>query len=156
MKKLISVCVLLFSVTFSNSQEKSKDSKDAAMTKEIAASGVPEAVHKAFVKKYPGENDPDWETDAHGNWESHFKIDGEKYRADYAPDGRWIETENSIKKDNLPDAIKDAIKRKYSDLEITEVEHVTSAAKGVFYDVEFKQKGKNKDVEFRADGSELN
>jgi hypothetical protein len=36
------------------------------------------------------------------------------------------------------------------------VERVDSAKKGVFYDVEFKQKGKNKDVEFREDGTIIN
>ncbi|SDS39659.1 PepSY-like domain-containing protein [Christiangramia echinicola] len=114
---------------------------------------APEAVKMAFQTKYPGENDPDWEQDEHGYWESHFKQDGEKYRADFNADGTWVETENDIKKKNLPDAIKKVIEEQYSDYEITEVEHVQSAKKGEFYDVEFKQKGKNKDVMFREDGS---
>ncbi|RKS53075.1 putative PepSY-like beta-lactamase-inhibitor [Gillisia mitskevichiae] len=117
---------------------------------------VPEAVQITFQNKYPGETDPDWEQDEHGYWESHFKIDGEKYRADFNADGSWVETENSIKNDELPEAIKSVIKEKYSDHEITEVEHVESAKHGVFYDVEFKQKGKNKDVMFREDGSIIN
>ncbi|MBT8296160.1 MAG: PepSY-like domain-containing protein [Gramella sp.] len=116
---------------------------------------VPESVKKSFRQKYPGENDPDWEKDDHGYWESHFKIDGEKYRADFNADGSWVETENDIKKENLPEAIKRVIKEKYSDLEITEVEHVTHAKKGEFYDVEFKKKEKNMDVMFRADGTEI-
>lgn len=116
---------------------------------------VPKAVAQAFIEQYPGENDPDWEIDAHGNWESHFKIDGIKYRADYRPDGRWVETETSIKKKNLPKPIKKAIKNNYKDEDITEVEFVTSATLGEFYDVEFKRKGKNKDVMYRADGTEI-
>ncbi|TVZ27943.1 putative PepSY-like beta-lactamase-inhibitor [Gillisia sp. Hel_I_86] len=116
-------------------------------------SDVPEAVQTAFEKKYPGENDPDWKQDEHGYWESHFKKDGEKYRADFNADGSWVETENSIKDGELPEAIKNVITEKYSDREITEVERVDGAEKGIFYDVEFKQKGKNMDVEFREDGS---
>lgn len=116
-------------------------------------SEVPEAVKMAFQKKYPGENDPDWKKDDHGYWESHFKQDGEKYRADFNADGTWVETENDIKKKNLPEAIKKVIEEEYSEFEITEVEHVQNAEKGEFYDVEFKQKGKNKDVMFRKDGS---
>lgn len=114
---------------------------------------VPEAVQLTWQKKYPGENDPDWRQDDHGYWESHFKKDGEKYRADFAEDGTWIETENSIKKEDLPEAIKKKIKERFSDREISEVERVDSAEKGIFYDVEFKQKGKNHDVEFREDGT---
>lgn len=114
---------------------------------------VPEVVQMTFQKKYPGEDDPDWKKDDHGNWESHFKIDGEKYRADFNADGSWIETENSIKTENLPDAVKKKIEEEYPNREITEVEYVNSAKEGKFYDVEFKQKGKNMDVEFREDGT---
>ncbi len=117
---------------------------------------VPESVQQAFEAKYPNENTPDWETDANGNFEAQFKKDGEKYRADFSPEGHWIETESSIKKDKLPKAIKEVIKAKYDDEDITEVEFVKSATKGTFYDVEFKKKGKNMDVEFRANGEIIN
>jgi len=114
---------------------------------------VPQSVMANFQQKYPDENNPEWEIDANGNWEAQFKVNGEKYRADFLPNGLWIETENSIKKKNLPDAIKKAIHNDYSDRKITEVERVTHHSKGLFYDVEFKQKGKNKDVEYREDGT---
>ncbi|MGS2726247.1 PepSY-like domain-containing protein [Psychroserpens sp. BH13MA-6] len=117
---------------------------------------APEAVKATFQKMYPGENDPDWHQDDHGNYESHFKIDGIKYRADFSKNGQWIETETSIDKDDLPKAIKDKIKADYEDEEITEVEKVEHHSKGTFYDVEFKRKGKNKDVEFRANGDIIN
>ncbi|WP_040249084.1 PepSY-like domain-containing protein [Psychroserpens mesophilus] len=113
---------------------------------------APDAVKETFQNLYPGENDPDWEKDSNGNYESHFKIDGIKYRADFSPDGKWIETETSIDKDDLPEAIKEVIKSKYNDEEITEIEKVEHHSKGLFYDVEFKKKGKNMDVEFRSNG----
>jgi hypothetical protein len=130
-------------MTLTASCQKDKDQK------------VPQSVRAAFQEKYPGENDPDWKLDDHGYWESHFKIDGVKYRADFDQEGPWIETETSIDEDDLPEAIKEAIKRDYDDEEITEVELVTHFQKGKFYDVEFKKKGKNMDVEYREDGSLL-
>lgn len=114
---------------------------------------TPEAVKKTFKAMYPGENDPDWHVDAHGNYESHFKIKGVKYRADYAADGSWIETETNIKISELPKAIQDEIDHTYFLYAIAEIEKVKHHSKGTFYDVEFKQKGKNKDIEFRADGT---
>ena len=105
---------------------------------------------------YPGEDDPDWHKDSNGNYESNFKIDGIKYRADYAPNGNWIETETSIDVKDLPKAIRDRIKSDYDSEEITEVEKVEHHSKGLFYDVEFKQKGKNLDVEFKANGDIIN
>ena len=117
---------------------------------------VPEAVQKSFEAKYPGENDPDWGIDSNGNYEAHFKKKGEKYRADFAPAGNWIETENSIKASELPKVIQDIIRKDYFLFEISEVEHVMHFEKGEFFDVEFKQKGKNKDVEFDINGNVLN
>ena len=146
MNKYFYLLVSLFMITAGscqNNEEKKKNKNNKA----------PEAVELAFQTKYPGENDPDWELDANGNYEAHFKKKGEKYRADFKPDGTWVETENSIKKKNLPEIIKNIIKKEYSDYEITEVEHVDHATKGIFYDVEFKQKGKNKDVMFTEDGT---
>jgi len=142
MKKFILSGAFALSISLVSCQE-NKESKDT----------VPEAVQKAFEKKYPGENDPDWELDDHDYWESHFKKDGEKYRADFNADGSWVETENDIKTKELPNAILEIIEKNYSEYKITEVEHVISASKGEFYDVEFKQKGKNKDVMFKKDGS---
>ncbi|MGB5822170.1 MAG: PepSY-like domain-containing protein [Saonia sp.] len=117
---------------------------------------APEAVQKAFVQKYPGENDPDWHVDANGNFESNFKVNGKSLRADFSPEGKWIETERSIKKEDLPKAIKDKLKEDFKGLEITEIEEVDHHSKGRFYDIEFKQKGKNKDVEMKENGTIIN
>ncbi|SDR79442.1 PepSY-like domain-containing protein [Gramella sp. MAR_2010_147] len=143
MKKISMLITGCFMTGLVSCQENKEDTENSA----------PEAVQMSFQKKYPGENDPDWKLDDHGYWESQFKQDGEKYRADFNEDGSWIETENDIKEKNLPEAIKKEIKNNYSEYEITEVEHVVSAKYGEFYDVEFKQKGKNKDVMFRGDGT---
>jgi hypothetical protein len=154
--KRISIITVLFCVLFTfGCQEKSKG-QEKSTHQEQSKGKVPDAVKKTFQAKYPGENDPDWEIDANGNFESHFKIDGIKYRADFSPNGSWIETETSIDKKDLPDAIKAKIKSDYNDSEITEIEKVEHHSKGTFYDVEFKREGKNKDVEFDASGNILN
>lgn len=116
---------------------------------------TPEAVKKTFQAKYPGENDPDWHLDSNGYYESHFKIDGVKYRADFNADGSWIETETNIDKKDLPKAIREKIENDF-DGKISEIEKVEHHSKGTFYDVEFKQKGKNKDIEFKSDGTIIN
>jgi len=116
--------------------------------------GTPKAVKKAFKAMYPGENDPDWETDKNGNYEAHFKKDGEHYRADYSPDGNWIETENSLKEKELPKAIRELLENKYDDFKIIELEFVKHHQKGEFYDLELKEKDKDKfDLMVRADGT---
>jgi len=121
-----------------------------------AKAQAPDAVKATFQNMYPGEDDPDWHKDDHGNYESNFKIDGIKYRADFSEVGKWIETETSIDVKDLPKVIRDRIKEDYGSEDITEVEKVEHHSKGLFYDVEFKQKGKNMDVEFKASGEIIN
>ena len=117
---------------------------------------APKEVQTAFKKKYPGENDPDWHKDSNGNFESHFKIKGKSLRADFSPDGQWIETERSIKKDELPKAVRNTIEKEYKALKIAEIEEVDHHSKGRFYDIEFKRKGENKDVEINENGMIIN
>jgi len=117
---------------------------------------TPKAVKVAFKKKYPGENDPDWRIDKNGNYESHFKKNGKHLRADFSPDGKWIETEQSIKRKKLPAVIQSTLKDTYSAYKVVEVEKVWHHSKGLFYDVELKKDGKKMDVEFTKFGKILN
>jgi len=117
---------------------------------------IPQAVKDSFQKKYPKEKSPDWSVDSHGYYEAQFKKDGEKYRADFKSDGQWIETENSIKFDDLPKAVRKVVEKDYDKGDITEIERVEHHSKGLFFDVEFKRPGKNKDVELNAEGKVLN
>lgn len=146
MEKFLYLILLLFVVTLVGCQNKTNQ-------KNASGSSVPEAVSQAFQTKYPGENNPDWEVDSLGNYETHFKKKGRKYIADFRPDGIWVETESSINKKNLAKEVKNSLKEDYSCYKIIEVEDVAHATKGIFYEVEFKQKGKNKDVIFKEDGT---
>ncbi|AWX43183.1 hypothetical protein HME9304_00170 [Flagellimonas maritima] len=117
---------------------------------------APQEVKSTFIDMYPNENDPDWHLDKNGNYESHFKIDGISYRADFTPEGKWIETESSIDKKDVPKAIKEAIEDNYKDLKIVEIEKVQHHSKGTFYDVEFKKDGSKVDIEFNSKGEIIN
>ncbi len=117
---------------------------------------TPDEVKETFKRMYPGENDPDWHLDKNNNYESHFKIKGKHYRADYKASGQWIETESSIKKSDLPKKIRKKIKSDFDTYKIVEIEEVDHYAKGRFYDVEFKIDGKKKDIEFDKDGNIIN
>lgn len=117
---------------------------------------VPEEVKSSFQEKYPGENDPDWHKDQNGNYESQFKKDGDHYRADFSPDGNWIETEQSIDEDDLPKAIKEVLEEEYDKFKIVEVELVNHHSKGMFYDVELKDDGEKIDIEFKENGEIIN
>ena len=127
-----------------------------AASQSADASDPPAAVLAAFAEKYPDEKSPEWEVDRNGSYEAHFKKRGEKMRADFTPEGVWIETEMSLKWKDLPGAVQDAIEDEYDRDDIVELEYTHNAEKGRFYDVEIDPKGEGKfDVEYRGDGSKL-
>ncbi len=123
----------------------------------LSAQGkTPEVVQKAFANKYPGAKKIKWNIDRNDSHEAHYQLNGIKYRADFNPDGSWIETERSLDWSDLPEAVQQAIEKEYKKGDIVELEFTDNAKKGEFYDVELDPKGKKKfDIEFRADGSKL-
>ncbi len=119
-----------------------------------AQDDVPEVVVNRFLELYPAAEAVDWNIDRNNSFEAHFQVKGNKARADFEPNGTWIETEESIKWDELPEAVQRAIKSEYDKDDIVELEHTVSATKGEFYDVEIDPKGEKKfDIEYRADGT---
>tara|TARA_R110000868_G_scaffold125037_2_gene330364 strand:+ start:30705 stop:31139 length:435 start_codon:yes stop_codon:yes gene_type:complete len=142
-KCILLFSILIFTISYLSCQTSGKDE-------------VPSEVKASFKAKYPGENDPDWEKDKNGNFESSFKIDGKHYRADYSPEGVWIETERSIKKKELPEIIQQLLKTDYDAFSVVEVEEVQHHSKGLFYDVELKKDGEKHDVEFLKNGQVIN
>lgn len=115
---------------------------------------IPQEVKDAFEAKY-GNEKVDWNRDDNGFFEGRFKKDGVKYRADFSPIGEWVETENSVKYDDLPVVLQQFITTNYDKSNVAELEHVDHHDKGEFYDLEFKQEGKNHDVEITPEGEVL-
>lgn len=113
---------------------------------------VTEKIKQAFSRKYADVKDVKWERDDNGYYETQFEHNGEKFRADFNYDGKWIETENSVEYKQLTQPVKNVIEDEYEDEEITEIELVDSSSKGKFYDIEFKRKGKNSDLMITTEG----
>jgi hypothetical protein len=112
-------------------------------------------VESSFEKRYENVGKVKWDVDSNGFWEGEFEKEGKTYRADFKEDGSWVETERSLEFDELPDAVRTAIRSEHGKREIAEIEEVDNHEKGKFYDVEFKEMGKNEDVEYNTDGKPL-
>lgn len=143
------------------SQEKAQTAPDTTTTtaalpeRENAAAGEDRGMliaRRNFEKQYPDATEVDWEEDSNGFYEATFKQNGHQLRADFTQQGDWVETERSLKYDELPQAVQEVIQSDYDKDEITEIELVQHSERGEFYDVEFKQEGKNMDVEIRDNG----
>lgn len=139
----------LFVGMISCNEKKERDDQKEAKTD----SGVPVVVKESFQKKYPDENASNWKKADHDYWQAQYNKDGVEYRVNFTPGGAWVETENYLERNKLPDTIKKSLDEKYPDREITEIEHVISAHEGNFYDINLKQEGENMQVLVKADGT---
>ncbi len=105
-------------------------------------------------EKYPEAKKINWRTDRNGNEEAHFTLNGSSYRADFSPDGHWIETERNIKWSELPPAVKESLDKNahVEKKHVVEIEEVNHHEKGWFYDVEIRKKKGKRDIQIAPDG----
>ena len=108
MKILKSLVVLLFIGFTVNAQD-------------MASSEVPTAIQSQFKKAYKNATDIEWEKKL-DNYQVEFEIDRMDYEVWYAANGKQVKLEKEIKPNELPTAIKSAIKKKYSDYSIDDCE----------------------------------
>lgn len=115
----------------------------------------PAAVLKAFAGKYPGAQEVTWNIDRNGWHEADFTLDGTKYRADFEANGNWVETETSVKWQDLPEAAQKAFKNEDKKKDIVEIEFVDNRKEGKFYDIEYKIGGGKQDIRITPAGTVL-
>lgn len=79
---------------------------------------IPGIVTDSFKVKYPNAQSVTWE-DKLTNFQASFNMDGEKYTAKYSSKGEWLSSQKKIKKESLPEAVKDGLsKSKYATWEV--------------------------------------
>jgi hypothetical protein len=101
----------------------------------INQESLPEEVKKAFLERFPEAQNVAWEYE--GLFEADFMTaDGREIEVNLYQDGRIAQIEYEVSIDELPDAVKSAVKRLYPHCEIEEVERVEKANGSVFYEVD--------------------
>jgi uncharacterized membrane protein YkoI len=119
-------------------------------------SAVPQAVTDRFKALYPNETVKEWELERGGTlWEAEFMRDGRAHEACFKPDGTWLWTERDARRDEVPQAVWDALARtEYAGWKVDDIEvHSTPEHKAV-YQLELEQKGsKDALLHFLPDGA---
>jgi len=113
---------------------------------------VPQAVKTAFNQKFSDATKVKWENEDENEWEAEFKMSGEEYSANFDSRGKWLETEQEIKKSEIPDAVKKTIDNEFSNFKLEEAE-ITKNEDGTFYEVKLEQKENDLKVVFKSDGT---
>lgn len=110
-----------------------------AMAQDLKTSDLPMAVSDAFAQGNANATDVEWKKDS-DNYKVEFDMGRMEHEIWYSASGEVVKKEQDIAASELPQAIKDAIKSKYPDHRIDDVE-MKWANNETTYEVEL-EKGK--------------
>jgi hypothetical protein len=112
---------------------------------------TPKVVSEAFNTKFPAAKSVKWDKENGKEWEAEFKMNGKEYSANFSMNGEWLETEQEIKKSELPSAVLASIKTNFADHKIDEAEK-SDKKEGTFYEVILEKGEHEMKVVFDASG----
>jgi putative PepSY-like beta-lactamase-inhibitor len=118
----------------------------------MSARSQTKAVKEAFAERFPNAGPVKWDNESKSEYEANFKMDGVDMSAVFSNDGTWKETETSIPVSDLPQAVADAAKRKYSKGKITGASKIVRSDGSTVYEADIKVKSRMKELLFNEDG----
>ncbi len=139
MKTIIVVLGMGLAITHVNAQK-------------MNAKDVPVNIKSSLEKSY-GVKDADWDKEG-TNYEASFEQKGTEVSVVFDGVGSILETERQIKKNELPTAIHDILKKDYAAYEIEETAKIESKGE-VTYEVEVEMGRQTFDLIFDANGKLL-
>ena len=114
---------------------------------------ITEAAKKAFASMFPNATNLKWEKESADEYEANFKLNNTDVSANFKHDGSWVETETTIKANELPSAVTNAINTKYPGAIYTRTEKIEKPGGKILYEAVIKVNGKRKEMEVNPDGS---
>jgi hypothetical protein len=128
-----------------NTEKEEKDEKQV---------DVPSIVKDAFAKDFPAVKNVTWGAEDK-DFEAEFKVNGVDWSANYNKAGQRLETETTIKNDELPKAALDYIDKNFASYILVEAAKVTDDKNLVKYEAGLGLNGKSIELIFDANGKFL-
>jgi hypothetical protein len=122
----------------------------------MAQNTLPDAVSKAFEKKFPKAKKVRWAPGDIDEYEADFEMDSLVLTSIFDIKGNWIQTEVDMPVIKLPQAVALAVKKSYPKGKISHVAKITHYKKVPHYEVEIKTADRIEDVYFDENGVEVN
>jgi hypothetical protein len=94
------------------------------LKKSTPAVAVPNVVSETFKSKFQYVKRLEWKLKADGNYEAEFIHQGAEVSAKFDASGKWLETESSIPRSDVPLAVQAAAARQFRDSRIIEAQIV--------------------------------
>lgn len=112
---------------------------------------VPAKVKTALEQKFPNAQKVKWNKENETEWEAEFKLNGEKYSANYSTDGIWKETEHEIENSAIPANVKQSLDTEFAGYKIEEAE-ISETANGSVYEFAVEKDETTMEVAISPDG----
>ena len=146
-KSLLFILTGLMSLTVM-AQETEKEEKDEKKV------NVPVVVKDAFAKDFPAVKNVTWGAEDK-DFEAEFKLNGVDCSANYNKAGHRLETEATIKNDQLPKEALDYIGKNFASYKLVEAAKVTDDKNVVKYEAGLGLNGKTLELIFDSNGKFL-
>ncbi|MBI9071129.1 MAG: PepSY-like domain-containing protein [Melioribacteraceae bacterium] len=85
---------------------------------------VPENVKTKLNSLFPKATDVEWDLEDSNVWEAEFTSEGKNYSVSIDNTGKWLETESSMEKENLPPEVFKSLSLEFEGFEIESVESI--------------------------------
>lgn len=125
------------------------------MAAQACSVNVPKDVKDAFAKKFPAAKWEKWSKENDKTLEAEFVLNGKTVSALFSLDGTWMETEEEIAVDMLPQEVKATLGAKFAKMTVKECEKVTKSDSSLTYELEIKTAEGVKEVVFNPQGEIL-
>ena len=123
------------------------------LSQQVMTYQVPEEVLTAFREKFPDASSVKWSKEINLNYEAQFTLATNGERAEFDKNGKWVETENSIKTSDLPKTVSAAVLKKNPSCKIADAEEIQSSEMGKMYEVGCPTKSEKADYRVTPDGT---
>src|SRR2546421_4552115 len=110
MKQILALFVLSFGVAA------------GAAAQQLTADRVPSNVRQAYQTKFPGTRKVEWKLKNDGNYEAEFRLKRAEIAAKFDTRARWLETETTIPRNDLPSGVRAAITKDFAGYRIIETQ----------------------------------
>jgi hypothetical protein len=95
-----------------------------SFAQQLSFDKVPRGVRQSFQRRFQDVTTVEWKLKSDQNFEAEFKLRGVEIAAKFDSTGKWIETESSIRKGELPEPIRKAIAKDFKSYQIIETQTI--------------------------------
>ena len=123
-----------------------------SFAQKITTDKVPVLISRAFRSRFPVASQESWEKESKAVYEVVFFYENKRQSASFDTSGTWLETETSIKFNQLPHAVNAAFNKQFGGFNVQESIQVETPDKGTIYELVISKGKEGYEVQFSAKG----